>query len=67
MVTHLDAVTITVMLTLVDMVSLTSVLFKECLHRAIWSRTLSFLLLIYSCFHAGTFSKIALILRVKYI
>ena len=45
MVTHLDAVAKTVVLTLVDMVSLTSVLFKECLYRAIWSRTLSFLLL----------------------
>ena len=46
MATQLDAVTIIVMLMLVDIVSLTSVLFKEYLHTAIWSTTLSFLLLI---------------------
>ena len=40
-VTHLDAVTIAVMLILALMVRLTSVLFKEYLHRAIQSRTLS--------------------------
>ena len=45
MVTHLDAVIITGMLAHVGMVSLTSVLIKGRLQRAIWSRALSFLLL----------------------
>ena len=40
MVTHLDAVAITVVLALVLMVSLTYVLFKECLHRAMQSQIL---------------------------
>ena len=44
MVTHLGAVTITVTLALVLMVNLTSILLKECLHRAIRVRySLSFL------------------------
>ena len=37
------------MLVLVFMVSLTSVVFKVCLYMVTWSRTLSFLPLIYSC------------------
>ena len=41
-VTHLDAVTITVVLAFALMVSLTSVLFKECLHTTIQSTILSF-------------------------
>ena len=46
------------MLVLVFMVSLTSVLFKVCLHMVTWSRTLSFLPLIYSCCKLKLFPSI---------
>ena len=59
-ITHLDAVTLTVnnMLALADMISLTSVLFKASLHRALGSMTLIFFLpssyIIYCMYHYNT-------------
>ena len=58
-VTHLDAVTIAVMLVLALMVRLTSVLFKECLHRAIQSRTHSLSPFLYTLDTIMSWAKLA--------